>query len=321
MNDLENENHRTGIDMKRTMILGIAMLVTMVLAACGGDKAEPESTTQTGSQPSQTTSEKVRLDGGYGDALPISVQLALGSLSLETTESAIDTVLAAELLPLWQAYQSLSTSDTAAEAELNAVLNQIQDTMTPEQVQAIADMKLTEARVDALFEELGIGFGRGAGFGGGETGGGGAGFRPPGGGLPGGGPGGGGPGGGLSPEARQTAIAERFGEGADLNAIFRERAAMNTLIRTLQVKTGEIDESQLRAGPGRFMEAISEASGVAMETLEAGIVEGETTLAAVINANGGDLEAAEAALREIFAGFQDLGEEDIEQRVRDFLGE
>lgn len=146
--------------MKRTMILGIAMLLTLALTACGGDKVEPESTAQTGSQARQTASEKMRLDGGYSDALPIPVQLALGSLSLDKTESAID-----------------------------------------------------------------------------------------------------------------------------------------------------------------FMEAISEASGVAMATLEAGIVEGETTLVAVINANVGDLEAAEAALREIFAGFQGLGEEDIEQRVRDFLGE
>lgn len=313
--------------MKRLMILGIAMALILAFAACGGNKEDSESADQPAaeqadSQSNQAAGEKVRLDDSYHDALTIPVQLALGSLSLEETESAINAALAAKLLPLWQAYQSLSNSDTAADAELNALLNQIQDTMNPEQVQAIAGMKLTDEGVDARFEELGIGFG-GAGLGGENNNG--AGGGSPRGGFPRGGPPGGGPGGGLgggefSPEARETAMAERFGEGVDFAAIIRERITMNALIRTLQVKTGELDESQLRAGPGRFMETISEASGVLLETLEAGIADGETTLAEVISANGGDLDAAETALREMFADFPELEEADIEQRVTDFLG-
>jgi len=297
----------------------------LMLTACGGNDEETGSGSDSAEQTvaqvdsqssSQTVSEKVRLDDSK---LALPVQLAIGSLNLENTESTIDATLAAELLPLWQAYQSLSTSDTAAELELNAVLNQIQDTMNPEQIQAISEMKLTEERVDALIEELGIGTRGGLGGpGGGGTGGSGFPAGAPSGGIPGGRPGGG-PG-GLSPEASQTAIAERFGEGVDFAAVMRERAAMNTLIRTLQVKTGEIDESELRAGSGRFMEAISQASGVLLETLEAGIADGETTLAEVISANGGDLEAAETALREMFAGFPELEEEGVEQRITDFLG-
>jgi hypothetical protein len=313
--------------MKRLMMIGVMIVLAWALAACGGDKggdaggqpaAQADSQQATQATGGDAPSDKTRLPDSDAGALSVPVQLALGSLALEDTESAIDATLAAKLLPLWQAYQSLSDSDATAEAELNAVLNQIQDTMTSEQIQTIQEMKLTDEDIDALFEELGIGLARGPGLGGGNGGSGGGAFRPPGG-LPGGAPGGG-PG-GLSPEARETAIAERFGEGVDVEALFRERAAMNTLIRTLQVKTGELDASELNAGPGRFMEGVSQASGVPLETLEAGIADGETTLAAVILANDGDLEAAKQALREMFAGLPGSTNESIDQRVAGFLGQ
>ena len=74
---------------------------------------------------------------------------------------------------------------------------------------------------------------------------------PPGGGVPGLGPGGG-PGGGLgelSPEARATAIAERMASNGDTPGAFLERGMLFALIRTLQVKTGEIDAEQATPPP------------------------------------------------------------------------
>ena len=134
------------------------------------------------------------------------------------------------LLPLWKAARSLSQSETAATEELQAVIKQIEDTMTAEQLAALADTSLSFEDMGAIAEEFGLEFGGGQfgdispemqatmqaaresgqfppdGFGGAGPGFGGAG---PGGGA---GPDGGlGPGGGLSPEQRQTAIAERGG--------------------------------------------------------------------------------------------------------------
>ncbi|PJH74752.1 MAG: hypothetical protein CO064_10305, partial [Anaerolineae bacterium CG_4_9_14_0_8_um_filter_58_9] len=61
-----------------------------------------------------------------------------------------------ELLPLWQEYNELTRSDTAAQAEIDAVVAQIQETMTPQQVQAITDMKLTQQDEFSLMQELGL---------------------------------------------------------------------------------------------------------------------------------------------------------------------
>jgi hypothetical protein len=127
---------------------------------------------------------------------------------------------------LWKALRSLSESETAATAEIDAIINQIDETMTAEQMDAIADMELGMDDFGDVRETLGIegGFGNfgditpemrttmeaaresgegpPAGFGGGPGMGGGQGF---GGGQ---GPGGGG---GFDPAARETAIAERGG--------------------------------------------------------------------------------------------------------------
>lgn len=95
------------------------------------------------------------------------------------------------LLPLWQAAQSLSSSETAAAVEIEAVANQIQNTMSPQQVQAIAEMRLTADSLTEMVESDAVTFGQGAcghGQGGGDNGGGCApsGGPFPGSGLPGG---------------------------------------------------------------------------------------------------------------------------------------
>ena len=68
---------------------------------------------------------------------------------------------AAALVPLWQAYAQLTSSNTAAQAEIDAVVSQIQSTMTPQQVQAITAMKLTRQDLSHHDEHLGLtnGFG------------------------------------------------------------------------------------------------------------------------------------------------------------------
>ena len=97
------------------------------------------------------------LSEGYEGALPVQTQLIVGTLQLEESETAVTREQAAELIPLWKAVRSLSSSDTAAQAELEALTDQVQETMTAEQLQAIAAMQLTQEDLFGVMQELGIG--------------------------------------------------------------------------------------------------------------------------------------------------------------------
>jgi predicted pyridoxine 5'-phosphate oxidase superfamily flavin-nucleotide-binding protein len=93
------------------------------------------------------------LDASYPDALNASSQLALGTLQLEGTENAVRPEQAAALLPLWQALRGGVT----VQAEVNAVLKQIEGTMSQEQLAAIAAMRLTQEGLRTWMEEQGLG--------------------------------------------------------------------------------------------------------------------------------------------------------------------
>lgn len=304
--------------MKKAEMILSSLILVLLLAACGSPAGGSGS------------GETVGLNEDYADALAIPSQLALGSLKLEETDLAIDETQAAGLVPLWQAYQSLSTSDKAAEAEVNAVLKQIQGAMTTGQIEAIVAMVLTSEDVNTYMQDMAGQFGgrglfvsRGEGDqtdeGGPRGGFPGGGFV--GGGFPGGGiPGEGFPGGaGADPEARATRIAEMGGDAEDVMNAFMDQALVGALIRTLQVKTGELDETDLQ--PGRVNQmlwsVVSETTGIPVETLQEETAAG-ATLAEVITAQGGDLEAVREALREAFTD-AGLGGEEVDQRIENLL--
>lgn len=143
--------------MKRTMTVGILLVLMAALAACsvpglskGGSEAD-------------TSAEPI--------ALPQPIQLAVGTLMLEETPQAVTAEQAQELLPLWQMLRTLQQSGTAAQAEIEAVLNQIQAAMTPEQLAAIEEMDLTPGNMRDMFQELELGMGRGEGSSGSQGGG------------------------------------------------------------------------------------------------------------------------------------------------------
>ena len=129
--------------MKKVKFLGVLVSLTLILVACGGaDSAANTAATV--------------LNEDYPDALPIQTQLTLGTLKLEETDLAVDADQTAELLTLWQAIRSLSSSDITAEGEIEAIVNQILDTMSPEQLKAIAAMELTQEGIFELTQELDI---------------------------------------------------------------------------------------------------------------------------------------------------------------------
>ena len=128
------------------MALAVALLGGALLAGCGSSE---EATTAQSGGAGYTSAVLVTT---YAGALDVSSQLALGTLELEGTEDAVTPEQAAALLPLWQALQGGVT----AQAEVNAVLAQIERTMTPEQLAAIAAMQLTQDDLAAWAQENGV---------------------------------------------------------------------------------------------------------------------------------------------------------------------
>ena len=213
--------------MKKLTILLTLLLLT--LTACGAS-----TSTATGAA-SQADPSAQALSG--------PTLLLIGSLKLDGTAQAITPAQAAELLPLWQVYSELTTSDTAAQAEKDALVKQIQGTMSAEQMQAIEAMNLTPQDSFSLMQEMGLGRGSSSSSGGSSsTDGGGAAFG--GGGMPEGGPppdmggdfpGQGGGGTSLSQEQIATAQASR---SQGMGAGFLPPALLNALIEYLQTLAG-----------------------------------------------------------------------------------
>ncbi len=135
---------------KKIVLLFGFTLLALVITACGSTSSTQNlvGSSNEGLTPSNTT-------------LPLELQLAVGTFRLEDTDLAVQAEQAAALLPLWQAYSSLSTSDTVAKIELEGLLSQIQETMTAEQNQAITDMKLAFQDMVTVSQSLGLS----AGFG------------------------------------------------------------------------------------------------------------------------------------------------------------
>jgi hypothetical protein len=134
--------------------VGLAVaVVAVVLAGCGAEEATPAAA----DEDTAAAYTSVALDTSYDGALDVRSQLMLGTIQLEETEDAVTPGQAAALLPLWQALQGGVTT----QAEVEAVLKQIEGTMTSEQLEAIAAMQLTQEDLRAWMQEQGLGMGGG----------------------------------------------------------------------------------------------------------------------------------------------------------------
>ena len=157
--------------MKKLIMLFI--ISALLLSACGS-----AATTDTASSDSYTSPN---LPVDYDGALPVRNQLALGLLMLAGTDQAPTAEQAQNLIVLWQALQVTQGSSTAAPEETAALLAQIEGLLTPDQLDAIRQMQLTNADMQTWAAENGITMGTGGGQGAGRN---------------------------LSPEARATRQAE-----------------------------------------------------------------------------------------------------------------
>ena len=222
--------------MKKASLFIIIFTLLFVLTACGSSSASTSIVGNGGS-----SSNSFRSGSSANAPLSPESKLALGTIKLDSTKLAVDPKMAANLIPLWQLLLQLNSSSSTAPQEVTAVMDQIHNTMTPDQLKTINSMPLTQADIFTIFQQQdqsNSGGTNGSGnsrFSGGNRGGnGGGGFI-----FAGGGPGG--PGGGFSnngsgsnTSTQATALTAEQAAQARQNAI--SSLLINQLIRLLEVK-------------------------------------------------------------------------------------
>ncbi|MGZ9221082.1 MAG: hypothetical protein ACXW4Q_03160 [Anaerolineales bacterium] len=112
----------------KKLLFSVLFLLTIVLTAC--------SSASTGTPLNSTSAD-----------LSIETQLVIGTLKLAGTDQDISAEQAEDLILYWQVYKELGESDTVAQAEVDGLVAQIQETMTADQMQAIAAMQITQQDV------------------------------------------------------------------------------------------------------------------------------------------------------------------------------
>jgi hypothetical protein len=239
-----NMKNKQEYTMKKHSLL-FTMLATLgLLVACSSNtdataNINQAETSLQDSAPDSDISQEGPPPEGFELEVPLQTALIIGSFELEETENEITTEQASELLPLWMVLKNLLESDTAAAAEIDALTNQIADTMTDAQMEQITDLEFDPQSQRTLMNELGLteefqrpertdgeeGTGRGAN-------------RPEG--MPEGmGPGGGQGGEGLTPEQIEELQATREAGGGRLGGqmgMMGNTVLIDALIELLQSK-------------------------------------------------------------------------------------
>jgi hypothetical protein len=224
---------------KKIFMLGaLAMVGILGLASCATVQSVLGGQNSSQSSGAQGTRQAF----GLTASTPLEQKLAIGTLKLEGTNLAITAQQAKTLLPLWQAVKALPAQNTTAPEEITALYQQIEENMTPQQIQSIKDLTMNSSDMRDMMSSLGIQFNGGNGQGLSQSqqatrqaqrsqnggGGGGGGFGGP------GGPGGfGGPGGGGAQTTR-TPGANRSRTSGGIGALF-----VDPVIKLLQTKAAE----------------------------------------------------------------------------------
>ncbi len=177
--------------MKRSLaLLSLLITLSMLLAACGTAPAQPAITapaaepalqatlpqptadtasasqsSETANPPAEAVVQRPVLDTTYENALTSRLLLSFGALKLAETSTPITVEQAPQLLMLWQALSNLTKSGTGATEEVTALLTQIEQSMTPEQITAINAMKLSQTDMQTWAQANGIAMGSGSGTG------------------------------------------------------------------------------------------------------------------------------------------------------------
>ncbi|MEZ4861947.1 MAG: hypothetical protein R3C14_11585 [Caldilineaceae bacterium] len=144
-------------------------IVVVLLVGCGGGNSAAAANSNSGSGNGaangaavggagnqarfQDTFQSAYLKTDYDNALPSMQQISLGTLELEGTDNAVTPEQAKKLIPLWQGLMGGAIQN---QTERNAVLKQIEGTMTPVQMEGIANMQLTFQSMTEWAQQNGI---------------------------------------------------------------------------------------------------------------------------------------------------------------------
>jgi len=233
--------------MKRTTFLAGFLLVSLLLSACSVvGRSDPAQAAQNSGNTTASVSNTREL--------PQAMKLALGTFKLEKTSAPVDAAEATQLLFLWKGMRNLSQEQTVATEEVQGLVKQIQDTMKPEQIDAINGMNLSFQDIAAIAKETGLDLGSFGGqsgnispearatFQANRQNGGGGNF---GGGIPGAGGGGGnrqaggfivGGGGGPASSTNTSGTTQTRGTGGAFSKLGISPAVINAVIQFLQAK-------------------------------------------------------------------------------------
>lgn len=139
--------------MKKIFLL-LSISLALALASCSGTAA---------TAPTGDIYLSQNLPTDYEGALAVRNQLALGTIELNQSGTPVSAEQAQTLVPLWQALRSTQQAGGSAQAEVSALLTQIEAAMTPEQLQSIAAMKLVQTDMQDWATANGITMGSGGG--------------------------------------------------------------------------------------------------------------------------------------------------------------
>ena len=128
---------------KSWIILNCVFVLAILLTACGSKNNAGAASTDSAVTTNQNGEFK----------LPLQTQLIIGTFALEKSDYAVTKEQAQELLPLWKVLKNLLTSDSASNLEIDALVNQIQETMSADQLAYINDQVSSAESYQAILSE------------------------------------------------------------------------------------------------------------------------------------------------------------------------
>jgi len=137
--------------------LVVILVAVFMLSACGTSAGADLDAEGTGYTEDYYEMDREQVRSDFADnSLSPALQLVVGTLLMEDSDLAVDSELAATLIPYWKLFITLTESDTTAHEELDALVEEIQLLMTSDQVNHIISLALTQEDMMALIDELGI---------------------------------------------------------------------------------------------------------------------------------------------------------------------
>jgi hypothetical protein len=137
--------------MNKKLIL-VMILIVLILTACNGSETMPIQNQENDVENVENAGENYSTEPVENQAavqnqemvqLGSQTRLILGSMALINSDQSVSPEQAEKLIPLWKVLKNLLTSETAASAEIEALLTQIKSEFSPEQLERVNNFNLS----------------------------------------------------------------------------------------------------------------------------------------------------------------------------------